>query len=145
MYFHLFALASSALPLALGWPDAAVVPSTAQAATMLAIAACSFGGAAMGRGGAGQGGAAPRGSAAGAGGATRAGAPPTCAARCAPPACHPAARPPPPGPIPVAIGNLLVNRAFQVATAAAKASAINFTQASQRWRRACGVGGGGVL
>ena len=43
-YFHIFAFVSSAVPLALGYPAPAVLPSPLEAALLLGIACGSFGG-----------------------------------------------------------------------------------------------------
>ena len=43
MHFHTAAVVMSTLPLAVGWPQAAVVPSLSDAALLLAVAVTSFG------------------------------------------------------------------------------------------------------
>lgn len=43
-YFHIFAFVSSAIPLALGYPAPAVLPSALEAVLLLGIACGSFGG-----------------------------------------------------------------------------------------------------
>ena len=44
MFFHIAALLTAAVPLAVGYPQRAVAPTPPQATLLLGIAACSFSG-----------------------------------------------------------------------------------------------------
>lgn len=42
LWFHTATLATSSLPLAVGWPQRGVLPAGGDAALLLGVAACSF-------------------------------------------------------------------------------------------------------